>query len=102
MKAAFIPRAAGVALAALLLAALFSQTTLYPRVAWWLEDSQQRLVGVTLPLDHVVVFDVDEESMQRLAPELGAWPYPRDVYARASRFFAQHGARAVVFDVLFS
>ena len=97
-----ISRALWVAGAALLLAGLFSQTSLYPRLMWWLEDSQQRALGAPLPLDHVVVFDVDEESMQRLEPQLGAWPYSRQVYARATRFLAEQGARAVVFDILFS
>jgi len=97
-----IYRMAGVALAALALAALLSQTALYSRVAAWLEDAQQRAAGPALALDHVVVFDVDEESMQRLAPQLGPWPYSRDVYAEAMRYFAEHGARAVVFDILFS
>jgi signal transduction histidine kinase/FixJ family two-component response regulator len=95
-------RMAGVAAVALAFAVLLSQTALYSRMAWWLEDAQQRAAGRTLPLDHVVVFDVDEESMQRLAPRLGAWPYPRDVYADARRFLSENGARAVVFDILFS
>ena len=102
MRAGSLARMIGVPAAALLLALVCSQTTLYSRVASWLEDSQQRLVGRTLPLDHVVVFDVDEESMQRLAPRLGAWPYPRTVYAQAMRYLSEHGARAVAFDILFS
>lgn len=97
-----IYRMAGVAGAALLLAALLSQTTLYSRVVWWLEDAQQRAAGRSLPLDHVVIFDVDEESMQRLAPRIGAWPYSREVYADTLRYFSENGARAVVFDILFS
>jgi len=95
-------RMVGLMAAALLLAALAAQTTLYSRLAAWLEDAQQRAAGRSLPLDHVVIFDVDEESMQRLAPRLGAWPYPRDVYAEAVRYLADNGARAVVFDILFS
>lgn len=102
MKPRLLPRVAGIAAAALLLAAVFSQTALYPRLAWFLEDAQQRRLGAALPLDHVVVFDVDEESMQRLAPRFGAWPYSREVYADAMRFFSENGARAVVFDILFS
>jgi signal transduction histidine kinase/CheY-like chemotaxis protein/HPt (histidine-containing phosphotransfer) domain-containing protein len=98
----FLSRAIGVVAAALLLSALFSQTTLYSRVAWWFEDSLQRRLGPTLPLDHVVIFDVDEESMQYLQPSLGAWPYSRDVYARAARYLSEQGARVVVFDILFS
>ena len=102
MRADSLGRLIGVAAAALLLAFVCAQTALYPRVSWWLEDSQQRRFGSTLPLDHVVVFDVDEESMQRLEPRLGAWPYPRTVYAQAMRYLAGHGARAVAFDILFS
>ena len=98
----FLWRAFGVVAAALMLVGLFSQTTLYPHLVWWFEDSLQRLSGPTLPMEHVVAIDVDEESMQRLEPEFGAWPYSRDVYARAVRFLADHGARAIVFDILFS
>lgn len=98
----FLSRALGIVAAALLLVGMFSQTTLYPRLIWWFEDSLQHLLGSPLPMEHVVVFDVDEESMRRLEPELGAWPYSRDVYARATRFLAGHGARAIVFDILFS
>ncbi len=86
----------------LLLAALFSQTTLYPRLAWWLGDALQRRLAVALPMDRVVVVDVDEASMQRLEPQLGAWPYARDVYAKAHRFLAASGARAVAYDILFA
>ena len=95
-------RASCVVAASLAFAGLFSQTTLHPRLSWWLEDLQQRLFGRQLPLDHVIVIDVDEASMQRLEPTVGPWPYRRDVYARAMRFFTEHGARAVVFDILLS
>ena len=98
----FLLRALVVAAGGLLLAGLFSQTTLYPRLAWWLDDALQRELAVALPLDHVVVVDVDEASMQRLAPRLGAWPYARDAYAGAHRFLAANGARAVAYDILFA
>ena len=91
----FLLRELIVAVGGLLLAGLFSQTTLYPRLAWWLDDALQRRFAVALPMDRVVVVDVDEASMQRLQPQLGAWPYPRDVYAKAHRFLASSGAAAV-------
>lgn len=97
-----LSRALGIIAAALLLVGMFSQTTLYPRLIWWFEDSLQRLLGSPLRMEHVVVIDVDEESMRRLEPELGAWPFSREVYARATRFLSGHGARAVAFDILFS
>jgi signal transduction histidine kinase/CheY-like chemotaxis protein/HPt (histidine-containing phosphotransfer) domain-containing protein len=87
---------------ALSIAFLCAQTALYARVQWWLEDAQQRLFAEPLAYDHIVVFDVDEESMQRLDGELGAWPYPRDVYARTARFLSDQGARAVAYDILFA
>ena len=98
----FFSLALGIVAAALVLVGLFSQTTLYPRLAWWFEDSLQRRLASPLTMDHVLVIDVDEESMRRLEPRLGAWPFPRDVYARATRYLADHGARAIVFDILFS
>ncbi len=95
-------RALVVAAGGLLLAGMFSQTTLYPRLTWWLGDALQRQLAVALPMDRVVAVDVDEASMQRLAPRFGAWPYTRDLYARAHRFLAASGARAVAYDILFA
>jgi len=95
-------RALGVAAAALFFVAIFAQTTLYPRLVWWLEDSAQRQSNSPLPMDHVVAIDVDDESIRRLEPQLGPWPYPRDVYARVARFLGGHGAHAIAFDILFS
>ncbi|OFZ87695.1 MAG: hypothetical protein A2W21_14485 [Betaproteobacteria bacterium RBG_16_66_20] len=83
-------------------ASLCSQTALYSRFQGWLEDAQQRLFAEPLAFEHAVVFDVDEESMQRLEGRVGAWPYPRDVYARTARFLAAQGARAIAYDILFS
>lgn len=98
----FLSRALGVVAAALLIVGLFSQTTFYPPMVWTYEDALQRLLGKPLAFANVVAIDVDEESMRRLEPELGAWPYARDAYAGVARFLAAEGARAIVFDILFS
>ena len=105
MKAALIGpavRSLGVVATALIVVGVLSETSLYPRLRWWFEDTVQRLVGPSLAMDHVLAIDVDEESIRRLEPELGAWPYRRDVYARVARFLAANGARAIAFDILFS
>jgi signal transduction histidine kinase/FixJ family two-component response regulator len=86
----------------LLLAALFSQSTLFSRLTWWVDDALQRRFAVELPLDTVVVVDVDEASLERLQPRLGSWPYPRDAYAQAHRFLVANGARVVAYDILFA
>ena len=95
-------RAFAVAAVALLVASVFSQTTLFPRLDWWANDALQRTFAPTLELDRVVVIDVDEASMQRLQPRLGAWPYARDVYAATHRFMVASGARAIAYDILFA
>ncbi len=95
-------RAAVVLLLALALAVPLSQGGLFPRIQWWFEDAQQRWLGPSLSMEHVVVFDVDEESLERLEPELGAWPYGRDVYASVARYLAVNGAASVAYDILFA
>ena len=95
-------RSLGIVTTALIVVGVLAETSLYPRLRWWFEDTVQSLLSPSLPMGHVLAVDVDEESIRRLEPELGGWPYPRDVYARAARFLAAHGARAIAFDILFS
>jgi len=95
-------RSLGIVATALIVVGVLAETSLYSRLRWWFEDTVQSLLSPSLPMEHVLTIDVDEESIRRLEPELGGWPYPRDVYARAARFLAAHGARAIVFDILFS
>ena len=105
MKSALIrpmARALAVLAIAIIVVGVLAQTTLYPRLRWYFEDSVQGFLGPSLAMNHVLAVDVDEDSIRRLEPELGAWPYSRDVYARAARFLIDHGARAIVFDVLFA
>ncbi len=98
----FFARAVLVSFAAAALAALCAQSALFQRIQAWCEDAAEARLGSDLPLDRVVVIDVDEESMQRLEPTLGAWPYDRFVYADVARFLAASGARAVAYDILFA
>lgn len=95
-------RALLAAVGGLLLASAFSQTTVFSRLNWWLDDALQRAIAPALTMDRVVVIDVDEASMQRLQPRLGTWPYARDAYAMAHRFLAANGADAIAYDILFA
>ena len=63
------------------------------------------LLGLSAPeadFSEVVVVDVDEPSMARLQPEIGAWPYNRDIYALVTPYLLNAGAKAVAYDILFS
>ncbi|GAB4213014.1 MAG: hypothetical protein OHK0012_08340 [Synechococcales cyanobacterium] len=75
---------------------------------------RNRLVP-TLPPDEVVIVAIDNDSLNleaRLFPEdyeeapilnqMTAWPWPRQVHAELTRLLTTAGAKAVVFDVVFS
>jgi adenylate cyclase len=45
---------------------------------------------------------VDEASLRSLKPIVGRWPWPRAVFAEMIDFLSDCGAKAVLFDILFS
>ena len=89
---------AGALLAGLLLAALpLHETLSRPFV-----DAQSRWAAAPQPVQGVLVIDIDDASLRALQPRLGAWPYPRDVYALAIETLRGAGARAIALDLLLS
>ncbi len=65
-----------------------------------LRDLQLRALAPRQPAKGVFVFDIDESSLRDLKPELGSWPFRRDVYALAVERLRDAGARAIAIDVL--
>jgi adenylate cyclase len=62
-------------------------------------DAYQRVAPAPrLEESPVRIVDIDEESLSRL----GQWPWPRSAMARLADALGAHGARAVVFDVMFT
>jgi signal transduction histidine kinase/DNA-binding response OmpR family regulator len=88
----------GALLAGLVLAALpLHETLSRPFV-----DAQSRWAAPLQPEQGVLVIDIDDASLRALQPKLGAWPYPRDVYALAIETLRDAGARAIAIDLLLS
>jgi CHASE2 domain-containing sensor protein len=54
------------------------------------------------PDGDVVILDIDERSLARLAPLAGRWPWPRTVLGEVLDELQRQGAAAVVFDILFA
>jgi CHASE2 domain-containing sensor protein/signal transduction histidine kinase len=52
----------------------------------------------SLPSEDIVIVAVDKQSLEAL----GRWPWSREVHARLIERLTQAGARAIVFDILFS
>jgi adenylate cyclase len=55
-----------------------------------------------VPDPDIVLIDIDERSLATMASDYGRWPWPRDVLATLLAGLEAQGAKAVVFDILFS
>jgi adenylate cyclase len=60
----------------------------------------QELTAQRLRFEDALVIDIDEATMAELDRSVGAWPYPRGIYADVVNYLFALGARAVVFDML--
>jgi len=50
----------------------------------------------------IVIVDIDEKSLSEMADEFGRWPWPREVFGDFIEKVNNLGARAIVFDIVFS
>lgn len=54
------------------------------------------------PDGQIVIVDIDERSLDRLAPVHGRYPWPRSVHAELAEGIARQRPKAVLFDILFT
>ncbi|MDP2167994.1 MAG: adenylate/guanylate cyclase domain-containing protein [Thermodesulfovibrionales bacterium] len=95
---------------ALLISVLvFSATTaLYysdsiERLEFFFFDSMVKLTRQDKrPSDKIKVILIDEASLKAMEGIAGRWPWPRAIWADLLEFLSMGGARAVLFDVLFT
>ncbi len=59
-------------------------------------------VVVAAPDPRVVIVDIDEASLARMAPEFGRWPWPRDTLATVLDYLEKQKVQALVWDIVFS
>ena len=90
-----------VPVAALLLAGLAALSPLHDRLSDAIGDESMRWVASTAQFDDIVIVDIDDASLQAMAPQLGDWPFRRDAYALLLDYLRDAGARAIVFDIVF-
>ena len=50
----------------------------------------------------ILIIDIDEASLSRMAGEFGRWPWPRDTLATVLDYVEKQAPAAVVWDVLFA
>ena len=63
---------------------------------------QRHRLWASAPDPRVLVIDIDERSLAELSAEFGRWPWSRDTLATVLAYAQAQGARALVFDILFS
>lgn len=66
------------------------------------DQMQQHRLWATAADPRILIVDIDERSLAEMAPQFGRWPWPRDTLATLLEHAQGRGARAVVFDILFS
>ena len=54
------------------------------------------------PSNDVVLITIDDESVRRMEPLLGRWPWPRLAHATVIDYLAAAGARVIGYDILFA
>ncbi len=66
-------------------------------------DYRFRLLGQqNAASPEIVLAEIDDNSIKHLEPVFGRWPWSREVHGYFLRFMRRAGARAVIFDVLFT
>ena len=76
----------------------------------WLKSAETRLFDTlvshrfrTPQADpSIVILDIDEASLAAMAPSQGRWPWPNAVLGSMVEGLEHAGAKAIVFDILFS
>ena len=69
-------------------------------------DTYDRRVAATArpaaPADRLSLVLIDNDSLRRMEPLVGRWPWPRLVHATVIDYLAAAGAKVIAYDVLFA
>ena len=94
---------AAIAIAATLVASALALTPFTQRVELATYDWRLRQTArPTAPSDDIVLVSIDDDSVRRMAPLVGRWPWPRLTHGTLIDFLARAPAKLVVYDVLFT
>ena len=65
-------------------------------------DLRQRIVSkYKTPNKDIVILAIDNSSYEYIVSTYGAWPVPRDVWAKLSDEIEKYKPKALIFDLLF-
>ncbi len=89
-------------LAAAALAALLGLSPFAHTVEMKAYDWRVRRTATAATEDSIVLVNIDDDSVKRMDPLVGRWPWPRFIHAALIDYLAAGGAKAIVYDVLFA
>lgn len=70
--------------------------------AAFLDARLKHFAAPTAFSERIVILDLSEDSLGRMEPMLGRWPWPRSVHAEVLDYLRAEGAAAVAYDIIFS
>ncbi len=93
-----------------LLVALFVTFVVIGDAGSFLEDFENKTIDARLRFfaaptpktGRILILDISEDSIRKLEPVYGRWPWPRSVFGEVAAYLSRNGATAVGFDLLFS
>jgi adenylate cyclase len=97
----------GIALAIAVVAALMAiglaRTNFVEDVELMTYDWRMRLTArPEAPSEDIVLVSIDDDSVRRMAPLVGRWPWPRLAHASLIDYLSRAPAKVIVYDVLFT
>lgn len=94
---------AAIAIAATLTAWVLGRLPFFERAELATYDwRMQATARPSAPSADIVLVSIDDDSVRRMAPLVGRWPWPRLAHATLIDFLARAPAKLVVYDVLFT
>ena len=54
------------------------------------------------PANDILLIAIDDESIRRMEPLVGRWPWPRLIHATVIDYLAAAGAKVIGYDILFA
>ena len=67
-----------------------------------LDQSLKQRAATRHAAESIVIIDIDERSLEAIAPLAGKWPWPRSLHAELLEYLNTLQPQAIVFDILFT
>ena len=93
----------GIGVVASLLAIGLAGTPFFQNIELQTYDLRMRQTArPDAPSEDVVLVSISDDSIRRLAPLVGRWPWPRVIHATLVDYLSRAPAKVIVYDVLFT